>query len=85
MLSCGKEEKYKMNIGGLKMNRRVVITGMGAVTSLGCGADKLWQSIKQGKSGISRIERIDVSDLHELLLLMPLVMRIRSFKEMLLI
>ena len=45
------------------MNRRVVITGMGAVSSLGCGADKLWQSIKQGESGISRIERIDVSDL----------------------
>lgn len=45
------------------MNRRVVITGMGAVSSLGCGADKLWQSIKQGKSGIKRIERIDVSDL----------------------
>jgi 3-oxoacyl-[acyl-carrier-protein] synthase II len=45
------------------MNRRVVITGMGAVTSLGCGAENLWQSIKQGKSGISRIERVDVSDL----------------------
>ena len=45
------------------MNRRVVITGMGAITSFGCGADKLWQSIKQGISGISRIERVDVSDL----------------------
>ncbi|WP_378955213.1 beta-ketoacyl-ACP synthase II [Pelosinus sp. sgz500959] len=45
------------------MNRRVVITGMGTVSSLGCGADQLWQSIKQGKSGIHRIERIDVSDL----------------------
>lgn len=44
------------------MSRRIVITGMGAVTSLGMGADKLWQSIKQGKSGISRIERINVSD-----------------------
>ncbi len=45
------------------MNRRVVITGMGAISSLGCGADKLWESIKQGKSGISKIERIDVADL----------------------
>lgn len=45
------------------MNRRVVITGMGAVSSFGCGTDRLWQSIKQGKSGISRIERVDVSDL----------------------
>jgi 3-oxoacyl-[acyl-carrier-protein] synthase II len=33
------------------------------VTSLGVGADKLWQSVKSGKSGISKIERIDVSDM----------------------
>lgn len=45
------------------MSRRVVITGMGAVTSLGMGADSLWQAIANGKSGISRIERIDVADL----------------------
>lgn len=45
------------------MKRRVVITGMGSITALGIGADKLWQSVKNGQSGISRIERIDVSDL----------------------
>lgn len=45
------------------MNRRVVITGMGAVTSLGIGADKLWEGIRNGKSGISLIERVDVSDM----------------------
>lgn len=45
------------------MTRRVVITGMGAVTSLGIGTNKLWQSIKSGKCGISTIERVDVSDL----------------------
>lgn len=45
------------------MKRRVVITGMGAVTSLGTGAELLWHSIKNGRSGISRIERIDVTDL----------------------
>jgi 3-oxoacyl-[acyl-carrier-protein] synthase II len=44
------------------MSKRVVITGMGSVTSLGLGADALWQAIKLGKSGISRIERIDVAD-----------------------
>jgi len=44
------------------MKRRVVITGMGAVTSLGMGAQLLWQAVKNGKSGISRIERIDVED-----------------------
>ena len=45
------------------MNKRVVITGMGAVSSLGIGADNLWKSIKVGKCGISKIERVDVSDL----------------------
>lgn len=41
----------------------MVITGAGAVTSLGQGADSLWQAIKKGKSGISPIDRIDVADL----------------------
>jgi len=45
------------------MGRRVVITGMGTVTSLGVGAQEFWQSIREGKSGISTIERVDVSDL----------------------
>ncbi len=45
------------------MKRRVVITGLGAVTSLGLGAENFWNSIKNGKCGISSIERIDVSDL----------------------
>lgn len=45
------------------MKRRVVITGMGSVTSLGIGADSLWQAIRREKSGITRIENIDVSDL----------------------
>lgn len=45
------------------MKRRVVITGMGAVTSLGLDIDTFWQSIKNGKSGIDFIERIDVSNL----------------------
>jgi len=45
------------------MNRRVVITGMGAISSLGFSADELWQAIKTGKSGISKIENIQVDDL----------------------
>lgn len=31
----------------MNMNRRVVITGMGAVSSLGFSADELWQAIKK--------------------------------------
>jgi len=45
------------------MKRRVVITGMGAVTSLGIGVDEFWNSIKAGKSGINTVTRIDVTDL----------------------
>lgn len=45
------------------MNRRVVITGMGAITSLGLEVEEFWQSIKNGTNGIQQVERIDVSDL----------------------
>lgn len=45
------------------MTRRVVITGMGAVTSFGTGAETLWQAVKSGTSGICRISGINVDDL----------------------
>ena len=35
------------------MKRRVVITGLGAVSPFGVGVDKLWNSLVEGKSGIS--------------------------------
>lgn len=40
--------------------RRVVITGLGAVTPFGIGVDKFWESLKAGKSGISTSESIDI-------------------------
>ena len=43
--------------------RRVVVTGMGMVTPLGSGVDHNWSQIIAGKSGISRIEGFDVSDI----------------------
>jgi 3-oxoacyl-[acyl-carrier-protein] synthase II len=40
--------------------RRVVITGMGAITPYGVGVDKFWESLKAGESGITTSELIDI-------------------------
>ena len=42
--------------------RRVVITGMGCVTAIGETADALYDSVCQGRSGVSYIDRFDTSD-----------------------
>lgn len=44
-------------------DRRVVVTGLGAVTALGNGVEPIWNNLLAGTSGISRIERVDVSDI----------------------
>lgn len=41
--------------------RRVVVTGLGAVTPVGVGVAATWQNIVAGKSGIGRITRFDPS------------------------
>ena len=43
-------------------DRRVVITGMGAVSPVGNDVETFWSSLKAGKSGISNITALDVSD-----------------------
>ena len=43
------------------MNRRVVITGMGAVTPLGNTAADFWAGIREGKNGIDTITHFDIS------------------------
>lgn len=41
------------------MSRRVVITGMGAVTPLGTGVEKFWEGVKANRLGFSFIDRFD--------------------------
>lgn len=41
-------------------DRRVVITGLGAVTPLGTGDDALWKNLSSGKSGVRRIQAFNV-------------------------
>ena len=43
------------------MKRRVVITGLGAVTSLSCKVEDLWTRLCNGESGVRTITRFDTS------------------------
>jgi 3-oxoacyl-[acyl-carrier-protein] synthase II len=42
--------------------RRVVVTGLGAVTPLGIGVGPTWEAILAGRSGVGRITKFDSSD-----------------------
>ncbi|MCX5668096.1 MAG: beta-ketoacyl-[acyl-carrier-protein] synthase family protein [Candidatus Omnitrophica bacterium] len=44
------------------MKRRVVVTGLGVVSSIGIGKDEFWKNLVAGKSGISEITTFDTSD-----------------------
>ncbi len=44
------------------MKRRVVVTGLGVVTSLSRSVEELWKSILAGQSGIHEIKLFDTSD-----------------------
>ena len=43
------------------LKRRVVITGLGAVTPLATGVEESWRKLCQGKSGVARITKFDCS------------------------
>lgn len=42
--------------------RRVVITGMGAITPIGLNVEEFWQAVKQGETGFAPITRFDTSE-----------------------
>ena len=41
-------------------SRRVVVTGLGIISALGTGIDKVWNNLISGRSGVSRIEKFSV-------------------------
>ena len=43
--------------------KRIVVTGMGIVSPLGCGVQHVWQSLLAGKSGITRLSEQMVEDI----------------------
>ncbi|WZL74811.1 beta-ketoacyl-ACP synthase II [Clostridiaceae bacterium 35-E11] len=44
------------------MNKRVVVTGVGAITPIGTGKEKFWEALKAGKSGIGKITKFDATN-----------------------
>ena len=44
------------------MNRRVVVTGLGAVTPIGNTVEETWAAVRSGKSGIAKITEFDPTD-----------------------
>lgn len=43
------------------MNKKVAVTGIGAVTSIGIGKEEFWKSLISGKSGITNVTLFDTS------------------------
>ncbi|MFO7889102.1 MAG: beta-ketoacyl-ACP synthase II [bacterium] len=43
-------------------NRRVVVTGLGAITAIGNDLDTYWDSLINGKSGITKVTRFNIDD-----------------------
>ena len=54
-------EKPSDNLDRVRMKRRVVVTGLGAVTSLSLKVEDLWQRILRGESGIHALQLFDTT------------------------
>ena len=51
------------------MERRVVITGLGAVTPIGNNTKDFWEGIKEGKCGIDEITRGNYSAAYHMIIM----------------
>ena len=44
------------------MSRRVVVTGLGAITPIGLSVEEFWNGVKEGKTGFGEITKFDTTD-----------------------
>ena len=44
------------------MSRRVVVTGMGAITPIGLSVEEFWNGVREGKTGFGEITKFDASE-----------------------
>jgi len=62
MRSEGPESKFRIPNSEFRIpEHRVVVTGLGIVSSIGVGKEEFWKNCLQGVSGIKPIQRFDVS------------------------
>lgn len=56
-------QPYKKNTR-IRDRRRIVVTGLGMITSLGHDVESTWRAIVAGKSGVTHIDHFDASDIN---------------------
>lgn len=52
----------RIRLGGIKMNKRIVITGIGVVSPVGTGKNLFWNRLINGVSGIGEVKSFDCSE-----------------------
>jgi 3-oxoacyl-[acyl-carrier-protein] synthase II len=45
--------------GSAPARRRVVVTGIGAITPIGTGVEGLWEGLRRRESAVQKIDRFD--------------------------
>src|SRR5271167_983376 len=64
--ACAGQERYAgttHTVHPMRPSRRVVVTGLGAVTPLGNSVSEFWSNVVAGKSGVGDITSFDASHL----------------------